>query len=270
MEELQIFIEQRYKLLEEIMLASHLSWIFLGFVVFLFCKTKRKISKIITCVLLVGTLFFIYARYVERYWIDVNYLVLNRDWNARVVLIADQHLGVYKNGDYMQNVVEKINALENVDFVVIAGDFTYWPKDLDAEHAALADLQVPVYAVLGNHDVQQSGHITYEKELTKLLTSLGVRVLHNDIVTESGVTIYGLGNHWSHTDDVSLLSQTITEQNVLVLTHNPDTTSQAYPDVDLSRVCHHDRTHTLWAGAYPGFIRTHDSHKGKFSKPRPI
>jgi len=234
MDELQLFIEQRYKLLEEIMFASHLSWVFLILVLYVLYKTKNNKNKAIASILLVGTLFFIYARYIERYWIQVNHIELERGWGSRVALIADQHLGVYKGGEYMTRVVEKINALDDIDFVVIAGDFTYWPVDLEREHNALKDLRVPVYAVLGNHDVQQSGHITYEKELQKLLASLNVQVLHNDIVVESGVSIYGLGNHWSHTDDVTLLERVTPDEKVLVLTHNPDTTDQEYPNVDLS------------------------------------
>jgi len=169
MDEIQLFIEQRYKLLEEIMLASHLSWVFLVLLLYGLYKVKKKTHKMVAGVLLVGTLFFIYARYIERYWIDVNYLTLERGWDARVVLIADQHLGVYKNGQYMARVVDEINKLEDVDFVVIAGDFTYWPVDLQKEHSSLKDLQVPTYVVLGNHDVQQSGHISFEKGVGSLL-----------------------------------------------------------------------------------------------------
>lgn len=235
-EELAQFVNNRYELLGFINDASHLIWIVLivGIVSTFYVK-KGWIRLIIGCILL-GSLVFVYARYLERYWIRETYIDLERGWGNKIVLIADQHLGVYKGGDFMTDVVDRVNQIDDVDFIVIAGDFTYWPLDLEIEHTPLSKLRFPTYAVLGNHDVNQSGHITYEKELKQLLTKLGIQVLHNDIVKQSGVTIYGLGNNWSHTDDVMLLDQSDPKnENILVLTHNPDTTQRDYPDVDLSK-----------------------------------
>jgi predicted MPP superfamily phosphohydrolase len=42
-----------------------------------------------------------------------------------VVLISDTHLGVYKDGEFMEDVVKKINKIEKVDYVFILGDLTY-------------------------------------------------------------------------------------------------------------------------------------------------
>lgn len=214
-------------------------WLFIVVCAIVLVFSKQSWLRLLCVIGLVGAVVFIYARYIERYWIRETFIDLDRGWGNRIVLVADQHLGVYKDGNFMKEAVERINQIPDVDFVVIAGDFTYWPLDLEQEHAPLQQLQKPSYAVLGNHDVQQSGHITYEDELKKLLPELGVEVLHNDIVEQSGVTIYGLGNNWSHTDDVGLLAQSEPKkgeqpEKILVLTHNPDTTKRVYPDVDLS------------------------------------
>ena len=235
MEETSLFIEQRRNLLQLLIVGSYAVWPILGLALLTLRRSKRQIAKIFVGFVIILCLIFIYMRFIERYWIQETYIEMDRGWEARVVLIADQHLGHFKNSTYMDKVVSKINNIPDVDFVVVAGDFTYWPVDLAQEHRSLANLQHPTYAVLGNHDEQPFGILNHKTELTKLLTNLGVIVLENDIVeTEAGVTVYGLGSHGAHLDDVEILQHITPDQNALILTHNPDTTRQKYPAVDLS------------------------------------
>jgi len=215
-----------------LMIGSFAVWPLLILLLVWYRRAETDRSRFWLGLLAVFCIAFIYMRFVERYWIIDKYVALDRDWDARVVLIADQHLGAFKGDAYMERVVEHINSIPEVDFVVIAGDFVYSARDLQTEHAALAKIQVPTYAVLGNHDVVTKR----EKEaLSETLTDLGVTVLENEIVTMAGVTIYGLGSHVTHEDDVTLLAQANpSEENILILTHNPDTTLQPYPDVDIT------------------------------------
>jgi len=215
-----------------IMIGSFVVWPLLILTVVWLWRTDSSRHRFWLGLLAVVCITFLYMRFFERYWIIETYIELDRDWDARIVLIADQHLGAFKNNTYMERVVERINSIPEVDLVVIAGDFVYSARDLQTEHAALANLQAPTYAVLGNHDVVTRR----EKELlSDTLTNLGVTVLENEIATEAGVTIYGLGSHVTHQDDVTLLeAANPAAENILILTHNPDTTRQQYPDVDLT------------------------------------
>lgn len=176
-----------------------------------------------------------YAFFIERHWLRTAHIDLNKGWDMRVVVISDQHLGVYKGAKYMEQVVARINALENIEAVLLAGDLTYFPQDLEREHAPLADIIHPTYAVLGNHDVVQSGYISHAADLHPLMERLGVQIIEGaSIQTESGLHITGLGSHIAEMDDVSVLETLDTTERHLILAHNPDSTRQSYPAVDLS------------------------------------
>ena len=105
---------------------------------------------------------------------------------ARVALISDIHLGVYKDRAFLQRVVDRINALPALDAVVIAGDLTYEPqdRDLQALFAPLARLRAPTYAVLGNHDQQRPGP-DIDIALRAALHAHGVQVIEGRIITET-------------------------------------------------------------------------------------
>lgn len=72
-------------------------------------------------------------------------------------MFSDLHLGVYKDRRFLQRVVNTINRRDDVDYVMIPGDFTFEPmpkQTLMELFQPLADLTVPVIAVFGNHDIQ--------------------------------------------------------------------------------------------------------------------
>jgi len=197
---------------------------------------KRWITLILLSIL------FIYARFIEPQLLFVNHYKINTGFKAKYALIADIHLGIYNNASILERTVEKINA-EDVDAVLIAGDFTYEPQFYNMRKLfdSLRKVNVPVYAVLGNHDCQQPGP-DIRDELEEILTSLGIHVITNKATKLNGVTILGLGSHWAKDDKVSLLDKYTKEDNVIVLTHNPDTTldfmPNYYPDLTLAGHTH--------------------------------
>jgi predicted MPP superfamily phosphohydrolase len=156
---------------------------------------------------------------IEEVTIDVGI-------DKKIVLISDMHLGVYKDWVYLQKVVNTINTLEDIDMVLIAGDFTNQPtpqQSLGELFQPLGDLQVSVYAVLGNHDVQKPGP-DLRHELVQALEAQGVVLLHNDTIKFDDFFLVGLGPSMSNEDKVSILDNFHVVNNVLVLAHNPDTT----------------------------------------------
>jgi len=191
--------------------------------------------------LLLALLFF-YARFVEPKLLFVNHYKIETGFKAKYALIADMHLGIYNDASIMERTVDKINK-EDVEAVLIAGDFTYEPQfyDMRKLFASLSKLKVPVYAVLGNHDCQQPGP-DIRKKLESVLTSLGVKLITNKAVKLNNVTLLGLGSLWAGDDDLSRLNTYTKEENLVVLTHNPDTTldykSNHYPDLTLAGHTH--------------------------------
>jgi len=193
-------------------------------------------------IMLLLALLFIYARFIEPKILLVHHYKINTGFKAKYALIADMHLGIYNNSSIMQRVVDKINK-ENVDAVLIAGDFTYEPQfdDMKELFASLSKIKVPVFAVLGNHDCQRPGPDIRAK-LEKVLKSLGVKVITNKAVKLNNVTILGLGSLWAGDDDLTLLDKYSKKENLIVLTHNPDTVldykANYHPDLTLAGHTH--------------------------------
>ncbi len=185
---------------------------------------RKKIHPVLLGALLLLSAVFAWARFVEPRWIIVREQAIEVGFTGKVVLIADTHLGIYNDETLMKKAVRVINE-QKPDYVFIAGDFTYEPKkgELAKLFADLSELDAPVYAVLGNHDVEQPGPPVRD-ELKAALEAEGVTFMNNKRVDLNGFTLLGLGDNWSGEDDLSLLDEMKENDHVVVLTHNPDTT----------------------------------------------
>jgi uncharacterized protein len=201
------------------------SWLVWPFIAWMLWRLRRHRGRgrILTVLLLAGCLLFAWARFVEPQRIHVQETVLaGTGEHARLVLISDLHLGVYKDRAYLQRLVDRINTLQ-ADGVVIAGDFTYEPgvRSLHDMFAPLAELDLPAYAVLGNHDQQAPGP-DIDAALRAALAAHGVRVIEGEVVTVRGFRLAGLGDRWAGKDDPAFLSARSGPAPTLVLAHNPD------------------------------------------------
>jgi len=183
---------------------------------------------------------FVRSRFIEPQQIVVQNTVVDLWINTSVALIADMHLGVYKDRVYLQRVVNEINTA-GPDMVVIAWDFVNHvleEQSLDELFAPLADLKMPVYAVLWNHDVWVPWDDN-RLELVQALEAHWVRFLNNDVVWVNQFYLVGLWSHLWGDDDISVLNKVSQDDVVVALMHNPDTTSK-YTSwvVDLSLAGH--------------------------------
>ncbi|MCK5416688.1 metallophosphoesterase [Candidatus Parcubacteria bacterium] len=164
-------------------------------------------------------------------------------FSGKIVVIADLHLGVYKNENFLKRVVDKINKIENIDAVLIPGDFTYCPpKNLDNLFYPLKKINAPIYAVLGNHDSEKPGQPIQQK-LKEVLEKNNVIFLHNtsSVIENKDIKILGLGDNWAKEDDISKIDNFSKDDNLIVLTHNPDTTLQynnSIPDLTITGHTH--------------------------------
>ncbi len=98
----------------------------------------------------------------------------------RIVQITDLHIGPMIDGKWMQEVMDKVNALKP-DLIAITGDLVDGSvAELGRHVAPLADLTTPhgVYFITGNHE-----YYSGVEEWCAHVASLGIRVLRNERVT---------------------------------------------------------------------------------------
>ena len=93
----------------------------------------------------------------------------------RVAAFGDVHVGADSRGTHRPHL-EHLH--ENADALLLAGDLTRLGTVAEAEVLAdeLRDVDVPIVAVLGNHDYQSD----CEKEVAYALDAAGIRVLEGD------------------------------------------------------------------------------------------
>lgn len=202
---------------------SYLAFPFIAYLLWRMRKSGRRVRMLMGC-LLALSLLFVWARFVEPQMIRVRETTLaGTGMNADIALISDIHLGIYKDPEFLERVINRINTLP-ADAVVIAGDLTYEPEPgaLPVLFAPLARLRTPVYAVLGNHDQQAPGP-DIDHALRQALTSHGVDILEGRLVdTRSGYRWAGLGDRWAGKDNPAFLKAKPATEPTIVVAHNPD------------------------------------------------
>jgi predicted MPP superfamily phosphohydrolase len=100
----------------------------------------------------------------------------------RIVQITDLHIGPLIKGEWLRQVVNKVNALKP-DLIVITGDLVDGSvEDLGHHVASIADLQAPqgIYFVTGNHE-----YYSGVEQWCGYISKLGIRVLRNERVSIS-------------------------------------------------------------------------------------
>lgn len=97
---------------------------------------------------------------------------------TRIAAVADLHVGVDSVG-HVAAGLQHVN--ERADVLLLGGDLTRCGEAAEAELVAheLAGVQIPVVAVLGNHDV----HADQARKIVGLLEGAGVTVLDGSATT---------------------------------------------------------------------------------------
>ena len=96
----------------------------------------------------------------------------------RIAAVGDIHLGADSAGTYRPRLE---HLADHADMLLLAGDLTRRGTEEEARTVAeeLADLPVPAFAVLGNHDYESD----CDRSITKQLEAAGVQVLEGDSTT---------------------------------------------------------------------------------------
>ena len=222
-----------------------------------------------TLLILLGllTVLLVWGVVIEPYRIDqreetVTIPGLPPAWEGkRVALVADFQVGMWlANTATVREIVQHL-AEQQPALVLIAGDFIYHPTDEESIEEAREELEpeelqetfgelnralellqsllksdIPVYAVLGNHDY---GMGTPEDvkldwladQVHKALEAAGIQVLENEAAPlpspdgSEGENLYlvGIGSHYANNArPQQALAQLPDDVPRLVLMHNPD------------------------------------------------
>ncbi len=211
------------------------SWLYFPAAVWLLSDIIRKtgLRRWTACGMLCALSTLAYARFVEP-----RILVTHREdihltgaseqsATIRIALFGDPHIGIFRNAMSLSRIVERINA-EHVDAVFLAGDLTYYPTSgqIDRELAVLAELDAPLFVVLGNHDVGRPGP-DLSSPVMAALDRVNAITPHNRAleVTIGGqdLIVAGASDLWQRRQDFTFRAGLPEDTPIILLTHNPDT-----------------------------------------------
>lgn len=162
----------------------------------------------------------------------------------RVALISDLHVGMrFANTATVKRAVQQI-VEECPEVVLIAGDFIHGESEGVLEQVAtllspLTEAGLACYAVLGNHDYDMPEENSEKSNalagrLERRLESIGIRVLHNEVVKLSSdpdpFYLVGLGAHTPDKDGpTKTIAKVPKEAARLVLVHHPNSFASLLP-----------------------------------------
>ncbi len=219
------------------------------------------------------TLIFISSMFGYMTWEahEVEVTALTIDGGPQgVVFISDPHL---KEGnlEYVREVIDRINLL-HPSLVLIGGDFVNGDETDFGMQDVWADLDAPVYAVLGNHDyragtdgigglqktmavrdltitaenydvgclLDEETDTDFADELSKTLDANGVHVLRNEYVTldvnGTELMLVGVDDAWAGMADPPAVPKT--DAFTIYLIHVPDCRADWDTDLILSGHTH--------------------------------
>ncbi|WP_232336881.1 metallophosphoesterase [Planococcus lenghuensis] len=173
---------------------------------------------------------------------------LPEEWEGQeIAVLADFQIGMWL--DNKSTVEEAITEIVERDpsAVLLLGDYIYKPEDQSEQEVAqaievlqpLGEAEIPVYAVLGNHDYglkKKDGNPAPEaaERMRNALEALEIQILHNEAVTldaegavlpegESGLFIAGIGSRWADADEpAEALANIPAEAPRVFMMHNPN------------------------------------------------
>lgn len=210
----------------------------------------------------------LWSSWVEPHWIRVRHTTLSgipaEAQPLRLALVADIHWGLFFRDRQLDDLVNRLNAMD-VDAVIVAGDWTHEPtQDLRAGFAPLARLRHPVWGVLGNHDVQAPGP-DLTVPLREALTQHGVRLIEGLAVPLKGWELVGLDDQWGGRPQPQIerlwprgLSNDSSRR--LVVVHQPDTVALLPKGAAFLSMAGHTHGGQIWIpGFSPWFLRKTNS-----------
>jgi hypothetical protein len=206
------------------------SWAAVPLLMWLVWQLARGRRRLRNAAALLAALWFVEMRFVEPAMIVERRSAVELGFRARIVLIADHHLGLYKRPEFLTRVVARLNAMSDIDAVLIAGDHLHEPDRPLAELLApLKALRHPSYSVPGNHDELPFQGPQRQAELRAALQAAGVRPIEYGHVVTPKFTLVGFGDRDAGKDGPEPLRVAPRDRPIIVIAHNPDSAMQLQP-----------------------------------------
>jgi hypothetical protein len=155
-----------------------------------------------------------------------------------MIVISDLHLGRYNNQKRLERVVEDINKIDDIDYVLILGDIVNNTDEYLSQLDLLKQIEnKELIFIYGNHDYS----IEYEKQsliageraiqrvggLEDKLIEMDIMILENTTQTienKNGkkFVLGGIDSVWAGKADYSFLDGVEADDTFVLLCHNPD------------------------------------------------
>ena len=223
-------------------------------------KWLKRIGLAIGVFAILLALFLSYSYFIgPRLFVVVEETVAVPNWSPkldgfRVVAISDIHAGSnYAPEERIRYMVEQTNA-QSADIVVLLGDYVSESKfdrnarskpygtdrtELRMPVATIADIlgglktKHGVYSVIGNHDEYHNA-----PKITREFERVGIKALENQVavieVNGEKINLWGIEDLWkNHKVPVEAFDAIADKQNVIALTHNPDSLLKAPKGISL-------------------------------------
>jgi uncharacterized protein len=221
--------------------------------------TRRSFLRAAVRLLGVAAATGFYTWRIEPHWLEIvrrslPVRGLPRHLAGRTLaLLSDAHLGTRVDDDYLIRSFDRAAALAP-DLVLYAGDFVDHLPDaaqIERVYSRFPRGRLATLGILGNHDYGPNwAHPEVAERVAAQISTLGVRVLRNEVVEIEGLLVAGLDDLWGgRFAPGPALAELGDGAASLVLSHNPDT-------VDLPH----------WAG-YRGWILSGHTHGGQCKPP---
>ena len=179
-----------------------------------------------------------YVRFIEPNWLrghSETIKIQGLKKPLRVAVVADLHVGDYKNEAWIQKVTDTIIKLQP-DLVILAGDYTVNDGNPGDESAHLTPLKqlvgkFPIYAIMGNHEYGYVGYgvpLNYDKSdfIRGRFAGFKIPLLVNQLVCptlqKQTICLFGNDDIYRQQLDFSDLKAWDQTTPLIQISHNPD------------------------------------------------
>ena len=204
----------------------------------------------------------LYTWRIEPHWLEFTHRPLpvrglpSNLEGRTLALLSDLHVGPQVDIEYLRDAFRRTKAL-NPDFVVFGGDFiTYRRGFFPISQLQRLFREVPrgalgTVGILGNHDYGRGWSMSFiANQVADIVSSAGVTMLRNQVVTVAGLQFAGMDDLWSgRFNSERTVGRIDPNLAAIALAHNPDCADQ-----------------TGWEG-FEGWILSGHTHGGQCKPP---
>lgn len=182
---------------------------------------------LVVCVL---TLLVYATCIVPTKWVDVVEVESELGLGKRALQITDLHVEMLR---VKPSRIVQVARAANIDYIFFTGDFLTEERrlaKLSRVLEPLRSLNVPMYAVLGNHDYR----VRHLEKLLDLLSSKSIQVLRNESLRVDDFWLVGIDDLTSRKSNVEKAFRGVSDNEPrIVLTHDPNLVLQIHQPYQL-------------------------------------